>query len=44
MSQHAVPARGEFPELTLEKKAPKNTQALLIAAFEGEDGIELPGT
>lgn len=44
MSQHTGPARGAFPELKLEKKAPKNAQALLIAAFKGEEGIELPGT
>lgn len=44
MSQHAGPIRGAFPELKLEKKTPKNARAVLIAAFQGEDGIELPGT
>lgn len=44
MAQNELPARGQFPKLKLGKKVPKKADALLIAAFEGEGGLELPGT
>mgnify|MGYP002652867485 CR=1 FL=1 len=44
MAQNELPARGQFPKLKLGKKVPKKAEALLIAAFEGEGGLELPGT
>ena len=44
MAQNELPARGHFPKLKLGKKAPKKADALLIAAFQGEGGLELPGT
>ena len=44
MAQNELPARGHFPKLKLGKKVPKKADALLIAAFEGEGGLELPGT
>ena len=39
-----LPARGSFPTVELAKKAPKQADALLIATFAGEDGLEVPGT
>lgn len=36
-----LPSRGLAPEIELAKKAPKNTQALLVPVFKGEDGPEL---
>ena len=44
MAQSDLPARGHFPQVKLGKKVPKKAEALLIAAFEGEGGLELPGT
>ena len=44
MAQTDLPARGHFPQVKLGKKVPKKAEALLIAAFEGEGGLELPGT
>ena len=44
MAQSDLPARGRFPQVKLGKKVPKKAEALLIAAFEGEGGLELPGT
>ena len=43
MAQTDLPARGHFPQVKLGKKVPKKAEALLIAAFEGEGGLELPG-
>ncbi|MDO5031354.1 leucyl aminopeptidase [Corynebacterium sp.] len=39
-----LPARGAVPSVELSKKAPKKADAILIPAFAGEDGLELPGT
>ncbi|MGD7003192.1 leucyl aminopeptidase [Corynebacterium halotolerans] len=36
-----LPSRGRAPELELVKKLPKNTDALLVPVFQGEDGPEL---
>ena len=44
MAKSDLPARGHFPKVKLGKKVPKKAEALLIAAFEGDDGLELPGT
>ena len=41
MAQTDLPARGHFPQVKLGKKVPKKAEALLIAAFEGEGGLEL---
>ncbi|MCG7246322.1 leucyl aminopeptidase [Corynebacterium simulans] len=43
-SAFTLPARGSFPSVELAKKAPKKADALLIAAFSGEDGLEVPGS
>ncbi|WP_306507292.1 leucyl aminopeptidase [Corynebacterium sp.] len=43
-STFELPARGAFPTVELAKKAPKQADALLIATFTGEDGLEVPGT
>ena len=43
-SAFTMPARGSFPSVELAKKAPKKADALLIAAFSGEDGLEVPGS
>ncbi|QRP98415.1 leucyl aminopeptidase [Corynebacterium sp. FDAARGOS 1242] len=43
-STFELPARGAFPTVELAKKAPKQADALLIATFVGEDGLEVPGT
>lgn len=39
-----LPARGSFSEVKLAKKAPKKADALLVAAFKGEEGLELPAS
>lgn len=43
-STFELPARGSFPTVELAKKAPKQADALLIATFAGEEGLEVPGT
>ncbi|MGX4761173.1 leucyl aminopeptidase [Corynebacterium minutissimum] len=43
-STFELPARGAFPTVELAKKAPKQADALLIATFAGEEGLEVPGT
>ena len=43
-STFELPARGSFPTVELAKKAPKQADALLIATFVGEEGLEVPGT
>ena len=39
-----LPARGTTPAVTLAKKAPKSTDALLVPVLSGEDGLELPAS
>ncbi|GAB3940462.1 leucyl aminopeptidase [Corynebacterium tapiri] len=40
-----LPARGRTPQVELEKKAPKQVDAFLVAVFEGEDAtLELPAS
>ena len=33
-----------LPTVKLEKKTPSKANILVIAAFQGEEGLELPGT
>ncbi|RNE49520.1 leucyl aminopeptidase [Corynebacterium alimapuense] len=39
-----LPARSATPQLKLVKKAPKSTDAFLVPALAGEEGLELPGS
>ncbi|MEZ2120893.1 MULTISPECIES: leucyl aminopeptidase [unclassified Corynebacterium] len=39
-----LPARGSVPALSLAKKLPDDTDALLVAVFEGNEGLELAAT
>ncbi|MCL0245071.1 leucyl aminopeptidase [Corynebacterium sp. CCM 8835] len=39
-----LPARGSTPVLSLAKKISDDTDALLVAVFEGEEGLELAAT
>ncbi|WP_053546193.1 leucyl aminopeptidase [Corynebacterium deserti] len=44
MSKDAtLPVRGTVAELKLEKKLPKNIDAVVVALFQGEDALELAG-
>ncbi|MCK2199388.1 leucyl aminopeptidase [Corynebacterium callunae] len=39
----ALPVRGYLAELSLDKKLPKDIDALVLAVFAGEDSLELSG-